>query len=108
MVLPWPVMSGTQCFLFADTVLPGQNNDTAALPEDGVSGALSTAERCPTCPLIPLHPARSPPQPTAIPRNPRSIKRLKHSGQRGRLLIKFKQNKTVCQITTGDLIPPLQ
>ena len=47
----------TECFLFAETVLFGQNNDTAALPEGSVSGALSTGERFLTCPLIPLNPS---------------------------------------------------
>ena len=30
----------TECLLFAEAVLPGQNNSTAALPESSVSGAL--------------------------------------------------------------------
>ena len=45
----------TECILFANAVLPGQNNGTAALPEGSVSGALMAAGRCPSCPrgLIP-------------------------------------------------------
>ena len=46
-----------ECFLFAEAVLFGQSNDTAALPEGSVSGALNTGERFPTCPLIPLNPS---------------------------------------------------
>ena len=40
----------TECLLFAEAVLPGQNNRTAALPESSVAEALYAAERCPTCP----------------------------------------------------------
>ena len=40
----------TECFLFAETVPFGQSNDTAALPEGSVSGALNTCERCPIGP----------------------------------------------------------
>ena len=40
----------TERFLFAEAVLSGQNNGTAALPEGSASGALNAAGRCPSCP----------------------------------------------------------